>query len=180
MGTKTWSCDAEGHQIEVTNYYSYLRFKAYESLKVDGTEVQRVDDTILRANSYLKYDLPVSSGVRTLEVIMGTQGFDVLCHILLDGELIGGDTTRDLSAWYPDEWDKVRERGFARFVAVRGIASMGIPFGLLMTLFNASGAKSLAHLISGGIVSGVLFGTFMGAYLWWSQSRPHIADKEHR
>ncbi len=180
MGTKTWSCDADGHQIEVINYYSYLRFKAYESLKVDGIEVRRVDDTILRANSYITYDLPIANGVRTLEVIIGTHGFEVLCHILLDGKLIGGDTGHDLSALYPDEWDKVRERGFARFVAVRGIASMGIPFGLIMTMLNAPGAQSLTQLITTGVVSGVIFGTLMGSYLWWSQSRSYIADKQHR
>jgi len=172
MGTKTWIAEIEGNEIVVTNYFSLLKWKACESLEVNGKLIQRREGSIFRTSSYLSSTITTTSGKRTLGVLIGQSGFGIGCHIFLDNVLTAGDTDTNLNIPTIEEWKEIEAVGLSNFILRRGVATMGLPYAVLMTLFG-SGDLEISGKVAMFIFYLLFFGVSMGYLQWWSLSKQY-------
>jgi len=166
MGTKSWTADYQGHRITVRNHFQWLPMKTWESLEISGRPEIRQAGGLFRGAAIMFAPLDTDAGAVRLEVRLAqvVGGVRTGCHILVDGKLIGGDTDKELNYPDPRTWEAVRARGLLRFLAIRGVARMGVPFALVMMLTNRNATISVRLVVF--VLQALFFGTVMG-YLFW-------------
>ena len=180
MGTSTWTANYKGHRITVRNHIQWFPPKTWESVDVDDKPAVRHDGSLFRAAATLFAQLgtgaaPALLEVRIAQVVGSTRAG---CHILVDGELVGGDTDKKLRFADPREWETVRKRGLLAFLAVRGVLAMGVPFGVMMVLANRTATLSARILIF--VIDALFFGLAMGYVFWRTAEAQYKRDQEAR
>ncbi len=171
MGTKTWTATIDGAEVLVTNHFSLLKWDSWESLHINGELIQRQSGSQLFTMAYLRSPMQTTSGNRTLEVLIGQAGFSAACHILVDGELVGGDVHLKLNIPSPEEWTTLKAAGIAKFIFLRGIVYLGLPFALAMLFVTAGQAKSVTQSLASFTFYLLSFGGSMGYLHWRSLSK---------
>ena len=65
------------------------------------------------------------------------------------------------------QWEKVRAKGFGRYLWRRGLLLYGSLFAVGMTLWQISDRLTLEKYLINFIINAVGFGVFMGCFTWW-------------
>lgn len=168
MSARSWTVEFEGQRITVTNHIRWFPPKTWETLSVDDTVHVRNDGSLFRMAETLYARVRSSRGPGLLEARIGQLAgrFRMGCHIFVDGELIGGDV--DGKLFYPDpkQWESLEKQGLAKFLLLRGILAMGVPYALAMVVFTRR-PGTLAENAVAFVFYALFFGTFMGLGLWW-------------
>ncbi len=89
------------------------------------------------------------------------------------GWLVGGDSDRKLAVPNREEWTRMRERGAARFIVGRGILTAGLPFAIMMTLWNLREGATPEEIAVSFLFHCIAFGVSMGAFWWFQLKRQH-------
>lgn len=106
-----------------------------------------------------------------MEVVIGYSGICKACQIYVNGELAGGDTAKTIRACSYQQWQEVRRKGLGRFLLVRGLLCMGLPFATALTILSLVGLYPSQNLASSFVVSCLVFGLGMGGFFWWALKR---------
>ncbi|MFM8392320.1 MAG: hypothetical protein ACKOB4_00145 [Acidobacteriota bacterium] len=99
MKDKIWEVEFEGRLIRVTNRFSILPPRTAEILEVDGQVVARGKGGFLSEYSIIEARIDFAGVERQIEVQIAPlrgKSWAVGCYILIDGRLVGGDTTATL------------------------------------------------------------------------------------
>lgn len=169
-GGREWSFEWEGHTVLVRNWTR--RWRTGEELLVDGVLIDANESSVLgRTFAHLGGVVSLGGRRHTVEALLGQgQGrLRVCCHILVDGNLVGGDVGTKM-ALPVDDLEEIYRGGRARFLLTQGVVRMGLPWaigcGLAMGLIRRP-ANPLVLVAAWG-AGGVVFGLLMGLLLWRS------------
>lgn len=178
MKNKTWDVDYGGRRIRVINRISILPPRTSEAMEVDGAIVAEGKGGFLRTFAILKADVDFNGVRKQVEARIAQKvgSAKTGCHILVDRELVGGDLEAKLSMPDPDTAKKQYAQGATRYLLTTGLLGYGLPFALLMTMFNRP--ESMSALIIQFLVQFFGFGLLMGWFMW--RSIKSQAEKNER
>jgi hypothetical protein len=166
MRDKVWQLEHGGRRVRVTNRVSLLPPRTSEALQIDDEVAAENHGNVLRTFSVLGCDAEFAGMKKRVEARIARKagGFGTGCHILVDGELVGGDVWAKLALPDLEAARKQYQRGAARFIVQTGLLTYGLPFAILMIFFNAPGTVAAAILAF--LMHLLLFGGAMGWFMW--------------
>ena len=172
MKDKIWELEFEGRQIRVTNCFTLLPPRSAEILEVDGQLVARGKGGFMSEYSIIETRVDFAGVERQIEVqIAPVQGklWAVGCKILIDGELVGGDTTATLLI--PDLRQDRAEyqanpRRFVRQLVRRKLLIESLPLALAMLIIYQP--TSLVQGVVLLLINIIIFGLLTGWHAWYS------------
>lgn len=168
MSDKIWEVDHQGRRIRVTNRISFVPPRTSEVLEVDGTIVKENKGSFLHMFSILESDVEFGGTKKHVEVQIAQKvgGFQTGCHILVNDELVGGDTGVQLNVPDLETAKKQYAQGAFRYITRIGLLKYGLPFAALMTLFNRP--ETMTDMTIAFTKYLVVFGGGMGWFMWRS------------
>ncbi|MDR4469864.1 MAG: hypothetical protein MRJ68_16465 [Nitrospira sp.] len=168
MRDKSWEAEHCGRRIRITNRLSFLPPHTSEVLEVDGVVVKENKGGFLRMFSVLERDVEFAGVKKHVEARIAQKvgSYRTGCHILVDGVLVGGDIGVQLNLPDLEAAKKLYVQGAVRYITRAGLLTYGLPFALLMTLFNAP--ETVTDTIVTFTTHLVLFGGGMGWFMWQS------------
>lgn len=177
MKPKHWCIEYEGHAIRVTNGFSLRPPFTYERLEVDGVTVAEGRLGLLAQFATLNARVDLGGRSRHLEARIGTQlgGVTTGCHVLIDGEAIGGDLDVEIDHPAPEQAREAFLNGFTGVLLSGRMLGVGLPFGAAMVLIQRPDTATIAlgdfaffTLSFGGVMS----------WIYWRSLREQIAGYE--
>lgn len=166
---KHWSFEWRGVTIRVENWTRGLR--TGERLLVDSVQVDSNESWLWsRMSAYLAAPVRLHGTGHLIEAVIG-QGQGTIracCKILVDGDPVGGDPDVSLALPVPQDLEKTREKGLARFLLKIGLWRFGLPYavgaaGISLAITDETDVVSVAIQWA---MAGVLLGLAMGALHW--------------
>jgi hypothetical protein len=183
---KQWSIAWAGQPIVVKAWWNSLR--AREELWIDGRLVDRSRSSfwvwdMQFAQECLAAPVDINGCNHGLAVVIFRASGRAYCHILVDGELVGGDENFLLPLRNPARWQKIRQRGIGHFLLGRSLL-MGLMFALVPVVYAVLGyCNSLVLLVQwslGGFVTGLVSGIVIGCVVWKSSETIHVSSLANR
>jgi len=162
---KEWSVEHCGHRIRVVNEASR------EVLEIDGKEADSRKG-LLAMQSLLMGVLEIEGRKVLVEARIGS-ALGAVCHIFVDGQLVGGDTDKKLPNFQDDS---VYEKGRGAFL-LKAICIQGLPFAAIMVVVSRNAQTLLAKGIS-FLFYALFFGLAMGFMGWRSVERAAMKRRE--
>jgi hypothetical protein len=178
MKDKIWDIEHGGRRIRVINRISILPPRTSEALEIDGKLVAENQGNLLRMFSILGAEVEFHGTRKQVEARIAQKvGIPRTgCHILVNDELVGGDIETSLALPDLDAAKKQYAQGATRYILTSGLFGYGLPFALLMTIFNRP--ESTTGLIIGFLIQFFGFGLAMGWVMWRSiKSRAEKLDR---
>jgi hypothetical protein len=125
----------EGHKIRAITKVSYFYFPIEISgvLEIDGKEVitHRKKRSFFDSYYSILATYSFNGTEREVEIRIARKiprwKFEIVCQILIDGNQIGGDKAI---------YEELLKKGFFRYFISVGLLQYGLPFTILVTLFN--------------------------------------------
>lgn len=157
---RRWRAGWHGVAIRV----AYVNGKCHHGrarLIVNGVRVDEARGPILLGGETVVLGAPILAGGRTRAVraviapAVAPSSLAPFCHIVVEGELVGGDVDRTLRVGDPDQW---KEDGSPRTVLLSAVAG-AVGLGLAALLFKLVYPSVPIGLAFAG---GALFGLAMG------------------
>lgn len=178
MRDKSWETEHCGRRIRITNRLSFIPTHTSEVLEVDGAVVKENKGSFLRMFSVLESDVEFAGVKKHVEARIAQKVGSLLmgCHILVNGELVGGDVGVQLNLPDLEAAKKLYAQGAVQYITRTGLPSYGLPFALLMTLFNTP--ETMTATIVTFTTHLVLFGGGMGWFMWQSL-KARVEKVEH-
>jgi hypothetical protein len=177
MKDKIWEIEFGGRQIRVINRFSIFPPRHGEYLEVDGQLVAKGNGGLLSEFAIIVAQVDFAGVERQVEVRIAEvkrRFCRVGCHILIDGQLVGGDTSEILLL---PELDHARQshrehpRQFFHKFIIRHFIGEGFPLALLISLI------SKPHSLLEGLVlfsvTMCLAGSFF-AWMTWRSLKPAL------
>jgi hypothetical protein len=171
MSERIWTTLNRGKAIRVSSSTSWITSKNRQSLEIDGCPINLQRNGLFSLPASLRGLSQFEDQELWVEAVIGYSGIAKACHIYVDGELVGGDTAKTIGAYSYQQWQEVRRRGLGRFLLVRGLLCMGLPFASALTVLSLVGLHSSQHLASSFVVYSLVFGLGMGGVFWWALKR---------
>jgi hypothetical protein len=172
MKDKIWEVEFEGRQIRVTNRFTLFPPRSAEILEVDGQFVAQGKGGFLSEYSIIETRIDVAGVEKQIEVRLAPvrgRTWAVGCHILIDGVLVGGDTTATLLI--PDLHKARAEyqanpRRFVRQLVQRKFLIEILPLALAMLIIYQP--KSIMQGVELLLINILIFGLLTGWQSWHS------------
>lgn len=176
MKDKIWSAEYKGHIIRAINKFSFFPPKTSELLEVDGVLIREIKGSLFRMNSIIFAKNQFAGEEQEIEVRIAQKsgGAGTGCQIFIDGTQIGGDKTIQ----YPDpeKAEKQVERGYFRYFITSGLLSFGVPFAVIMAIFNM--ADPILTMAWKFVFHAFFFGLAM-SYFSWRGIKSGILSREN-
>ena len=121
----------------MTNAWTLLPPRTLERLEVDGVAV--AEGRLGWTGSFATLSARVDLGGRSrhLEARLAQAGaFSIGCHVLVDGELVGGDVHSDIVHPTPERARELHEQGFLGMLLSGSLLRYGLPYAFVMTLLQ--------------------------------------------
>ena len=175
MGENVWTVLHRGREIRVASSTSWLPWKHRQSLEIDGSLINLHQDGLYSFPASLRSPHLFEGEELWVEAVIGYSGTTKACHIYVDGELVGGDTTQSIRALTHQQWQEIQRRGLGRFLLVRG-PLYSVLFAPVLTIFSLMGLFSSQHLGVSFAVQCLVFGLGMGGFSWWALKQKFQGD----
>ncbi len=186
MKDRIWEFEYEGRHLRVTNRFSFFPLRSEELLEVDGQVVATGKGGLLSEFAIIEARVDFAGVERQVEIRIAPKRqapwrlWTMGCHILIDGVLVGGDTSATLVLPELAELVKARTsyreqpRQFIWRLLVRSIVFEGLPFALLMLALNTpdSLSEALVYLVFNAIPFGSLT-----AWMSWRSLRSTLQSR---
>ena len=166
MKATAWTATVDGHEIRAINHYSLLPPRTRETLEIDGVQVAEGCLGWFATNASLNVRADLGGQSRHIEARLGAKvpmPF-VGCHILVDGERVGGDVDSAIAA--PDAEEAAKEHRLGATGFTGRMLAYGLPFGVIMSLLVPP--EDGAWLLPRFLGFTVFYGGGMAAMYWRS------------
>ena len=171
MSEKVWTALYLGKEIRVSSRTSWLPAKNRQTLTIDGRVIALQQKGWRSIPACLRAPYQFEDQELWVEVLIGYSGLRRACHIYVDGELVGGDTPKKIRALTYQQWQEIQRKGLGRFLLVRGLLCMGLPFALALLLMTLMELYPSGNLAVSFIYHSLVFGLGMGGYFWWAMKK---------
>jgi hypothetical protein len=163
---KVWELEYQGHKIKVIDKFSLFTLKTSEYLEIDGKIVAKNKGSNMRTISTLVHKIDINGKETFIEarIALKTYGSSTGCHILINGDLVGGDKKSKIQFTDHETSKRILEKGFARFFLTTGLLRFGLPFAILITLVIRG--ETITEIVWRFTFNALLFGVFI-AYIQW-------------
>jgi hypothetical protein len=168
MSEKVWTIQYRGRAIRVSSSTSWIPSKNRQSLEIDGCLINLQQNGLYSLPASLRGLCQFEDQELWVEAVIGYSGIAKACHIYVDGELVGGDTAKTIRAYSYQQWQLVHSKGLGRFLLVRGLLCMGLPYASALTVLSLVGLYPSQHLAASFVVNSLVFGLGMGGFFWWA------------
>ncbi len=158
MKGKTWKHEFLDRTIVVRNRFTR------ETLEIDGEVVAENKGGLYRNQSVLRANVEFGDTVKLVEARIATRSrsLSIGCHILIDNNLVGGDTAVLLDPWDYQTASCTYQKGFGRFLLtwLTVAAPIAIVFSLLLQ------PVSISEFVIGSVTFDVVYGVAMARCSW--------------
>lgn len=173
MKPKHWSVEHEGHLIRATNQHLLWPPFTRERLEVDGVTVAEGKLGAVSHFATLSARVELAGRPRHVEARLGNKLGRLVtgCHLLVDGELIGGDADEEIDHPTPEQAREEFEGGFVGTLLGGRMLMTGLPYGAVVVLFQRPPTAFLA-LVDFALLT-VMFGGSM-CWVYWRSLRQQV------